>query len=75
MKGKQIVAIDVGSTNVVIAVGSVDEDGVVTILGITSEPVQGVNAGSVENSETVGRAVRAAKERIENKLGIKSTEA
>lgn len=75
MKGKQIVAIDVGSTNVVIAVGSVDEDGVVTILGITSEPVQGVNAGSVENSETVGRAVRAAKERIENKLGIKITEA
>jgi cell division protein FtsA len=75
MKGKQIVAIDVGSTNVVIAVGSVDEDGVVTILGITSEPVQGVNAGSVENSETLGRAVRAAKERIENKLGIKITEA
>jgi cell division protein FtsA len=75
MKGKQIVAIDVGSTNVVIAVGAVEDDGRIEILGITSEPVQGVNAGRVENSETVGRAVRAAKERIENQLGIKITEA
>lgn len=75
MKGKQIVAIDVGSTHVVIAVAAVEEDGRVEILGITSEPVQGVTAGRVENSETVGRAVRAAKERIENQLGIKITEA
>ena len=75
MKGKQIVAIDVGSTNVVIAVGAVMEDGRVDILGITSEPVQGVNAGRVENSETVGRAVHTAKERIEQELGIKITEA
>ncbi len=75
MKGKQIVAIDVGSTNVVIAVGAVMDDGRVDILGITSEPVQGVNAGRVENSETVGRAVHTAKERIEQELGIKITEA
>ena len=61
MKGKQIVAIDVGSTNVVMAVGSVQEDGRVDILGITSEPVQGgINAGRIENSETVGSAVRIA---------------
>jgi cell division protein FtsA len=75
MKGKQIVAIDVGSTNVVIAVGTVVDEERIDIIGITSEPVQGVNAGRVENSETVGRAVRAAKERIENQLGIKITEA
>lgn len=75
MKGKQIVAIDVGSTNVVMAVGSVDEEGFVEILDITTEPVQGVNAGRLENSETVGRAVREAKLRLEQKLGIKITEA
>ena len=76
MKGKQIVAIDVGSTNVVMAVGSVQEDGRVDILGITSEPVQGgINAGRIENSETVGSAVRIAKERLENELEIKITEA
>ena len=75
MKGKQIVAIDVGSSNVVIAVGNVEEDGLVTIRGVVSEPVDGVNAGRVENSEMVSRAVIAAKERIEAKLGVKISEA
>lgn len=75
MKAKQIVAIDVGSSNVVIAVGAVEEDGRVDILGIVSEPVEGMNAGRVENNELVGAAVRRAKERIEEKLHIKITEA
>lgn len=75
MKGKQIVAIDVGSTNVVIAVGAVEDDGRVEILGIASEHVEGINAGRVDNSETAGIAVRIAKERLEAQLGIKITEA
>lgn len=76
MKGKQIVAIDVGSTNVVMAVGSVENDGRVDILGIASEPISsGINAGRIENSETVGSAVRQVKERLEEELGIKITEA
>ena len=75
MKGKQIVAIDVGSSNVVIAVGNVEEDGLVTIRGIVSEPVDGISAGHVENSEMVSKAVIAAKERIEAELGIKISEA
>ena len=68
MTGKQIVAIDVGSANVVIAVGNVEEDGLVTIRGIVSEPVDGISAGHVENSEMVSKAVIAAKERIEAEL-------
>lgn len=75
MKERQIVAIDVGSSNVVIAVGAVEEDGRVDILGIVSEPIEGINAGRVENSEIAGRAVKVAKERIENELNIKITEA
>ncbi|MBQ5738271.1 MAG: cell division protein FtsA [Alistipes sp.] len=75
MNGKQIVAIDVGSSNVVIAVGMVEDNGLVTIRGIVSEPVEGVNAGHVENSEMVSRAVVAAKERIEMQLGVKISEA
>ncbi len=75
MKGKQIVAIDVGSSNVVIAVGNVEDDGLVTIRGVVSEPVDGVNAGRVENSEMVSKAVIAAKERIEAQLGVKISEA
>lgn len=58
-----------------IAVGTVEEDGRVDILGIVSEPVDGVNAGRVENDAMVGTAVKRAKERIEQKLGIKITEA
>ena len=75
MKGKQIVAIDVGSSNVVIAVGFVEDDGMVTIRGVVSEPVEGVNAGRVENSEMVSKAVINAKNRIENQLGVKISEA
>ena len=63
MKAKQIVAIDVGSSNVVIAVGAVEDDGRVEIRGIVSEPVNGVNAGRIENSDTVGQAIAAAKQR------------
>ena len=75
MKGKQIVAIDVGSSNVVIALGSVEDNGLVTIRGIVSEPVEGMNSGRVENSEMVSKAVIAAKNRIEAQLGVKISEA
>ena len=75
MKGKQIVAIDVGSSNVVIAVGNVEDNGLVTIRGIVSEPVEGMNSGRVENSEMVSKAVIAAKNRIEAQLGVKISEA
>lgn len=75
MKGKQIVAIDVGSSNVVIAVGSLTEDGIVDIMGIVSEPVSGILAGRIENNETVARAIAAAKSKIEQQLGVHITEA
>lgn len=76
MKGKQIVAIDVGSLNVVIAVGAVEDDGNINILGIASEPInKGVIAGRIENIEMAGRAIAAAKSKIEKQLNIHITEA
>ena len=75
MKNNQIVVIDVGSSNVVIAVGAVEEDGRVNICDIVSEPVSGVNAGRIENSDMVGQAIAAAKRRVEANLGIRITEA
>ena len=75
MKEKLIVAVDVGSSNVVIAVGAIEDDGRVNIQGIVSEPIEGIDAGCVVNSETAGVAVRRAKERIEKDLNIKITEA
>ena len=75
MKERQIVAIDVGSSNVVIAVGAVEDDGRVNIQGIVSEPIEGIDAGRVENIALAGSAVKAAKQRIEQELNIKITEA
>jgi cell division protein FtsA len=75
MKEKLIVAVDVGSSNVVIAVGAIEDDGRVNIQGIVSEPIEGIDAGCVVNIETAGSAVRIAKERIEKELNIKITEA
>lgn len=77
MKGKQIVAIDVGSSNVVIAVGAVEEDGNINILGIVSEPITKgvVSGGRIENIDSVGRVIALAKSRIERQLGIHITEA
>ena len=75
MKERQIVAIDVGSSNVVIAVGTIVDDGRVNIQGIVSEPISGIDAGRVDNGESAGRAIRTAKERIESELNIKITEA
>ena len=75
MKGKQIVAIDVGSSNVVIAVGSLLEDGIVDVMGVVSEPVGGITAGRVDNSEMVARAIATAKSKIEAQLNMHITEA
>ena len=75
MKGKRIVAVDVGSTCVVIAVGSVEDDGRVNIEGIVSEPItNGVVAGRIDNSDVVGQAIANAKQRIERQLNIRVTE-
>jgi cell division protein FtsA len=75
MREKQIVAIDVGSSNVVIAVASIEDDGNVNIMGIVSEPISGVAAGCIENSVSAGQAIDTAKSKIEKMLDIRITEA
>lgn len=74
MKNKQIVVVDVGTSNVVIAVGAVEDDGRVNIVDIVAEPVTGVNAGRIENSDMVGLAIASAKKKIEQRLNIRLTE-
>lgn len=74
MKNKQIVVVDVGTSNVVIAVGAMEDDGRVNIVDIVTEPVTGVNAGRIENSDMVGLAIAAAKKKIEQRLNIRLTE-
>ena len=75
MEGKQIVAVDVGSNNVAIAVGNVEKDGLVTIRGIVSEPIEGVCAGHIDNIDMASAAIIKAKKRIEKNLGIRISDA
>lgn len=69
-----VVAIDLGTTNVAIAVGERTPEGV-SVAALVSKPCQGVNAGQVENIELVARAIDEAKAEIRSQLGIRITEA
>ena len=70
-----IVAVDVGSSEVVVAVGSPNEGGVLEIWTVVSEPTDGVSAGLVDNSKSVGQALRRARERAEQEARIAITDA
>ena len=59
-KKSYTVAIDLGSSNVVVAVGSKREDGTLGIEAVVSKPVEGVKAGRIDNIEQAGNAIREA---------------
>ena len=69
------VAVDLGSSNVVGAVGEKAAEGQMEVASIVSKPVEGVNAGKIENIELVSRAIREAMSEAEEQLGIRITEA
>ena len=70
-----VVAVDIGSSEVVIAVGSMAEGGTINIETVVAEPVVGVSAGMVDNSQTVAEALRRARARAEQEVGIAITDA
>ncbi len=69
------VAVDLGSSIVVVAVGEKAAEGQMEVASIVSKPVEGVNAGKIENIELVSRAIREAMSEAEEQLGIRITEA
>lgn len=69
------VAIDLGSSNVVVAVGRKADDGTLEVASLVSRPVEGVNAGRIDNIELVGKAIREAVTETEEALGIRIGEA
>ena len=69
------VAVDLGSSNVVVAVGEKAAEGQMEVASIVSKPGEGVNAGKIENIELVSRAIREAMSEAEEQLGIRITEA
>ena len=74
-KKSYTVAIDLGSSNVVVAVGSKREDGTLGIEAVVSKPVEGVKAGRIDNIEQAGNAIREAVAEVESTLGVRITEA
>jgi len=69
-----ITAVDLGSTNVVVAVAVKQEEGL-ELKALVSKPVQGVRAGQIDNIEQVGQAVVAAFAEAGAEVGIRITEA
>lgn len=65
------VAIDLGSSNVVVAVGRKTEEGTLEVASLVTRPVEGVSAGRIDNIELVGKAIREAVSETEEALGIR----
>ncbi|MBR5483527.1 MAG: cell division protein FtsA [Alistipes sp.] len=74
-KKNYVVAIDIGSSEVVIAVGSINENGSLEVQAIVSEPTEGVSAGLVDNNDFVVQALRKARAKVEEQAGIAITDA
>lgn len=73
---KYVVAVDIGSSEVTIAVGTMVEGGIINIETVVREPiVTGVTAGLIDNSQTVAEALRKARERAEDEVGVAITDA
>ncbi len=56
------------------AVGEKNSDGLLEVAAIVSKPVEGVNAGKIENIALVRDAIKGAIAEVEEKLGIRISE-
>ena len=69
-----IIAIDLGSSNVTVAVGETSEEGLLDVVYVVRKPADGVNAGQIENSQLAGDAILAAIDEVQQALGCRITE-
>lgn len=68
-KKDYIIGVDIGSSNVVMAVGARNEDGEVSILGVEIQPVTDcVKDGDITNYLELGKAIKTAKSALEKEL-------
>ena len=74
-KKNYIVAVDIGSSEVVVAVGSTTAEGMVNIEAVAAEHTEGMTAGLVDNSQMVAEALRKARARAEEQAGVAITDA
>ncbi len=70
-----IVAIDLGSGNVAVAVGAMGADGKVRVEDVEVRESKGVSRGEVKNVELAAQSVKEAVAALEERLGITISEA
>lgn len=70
-----IFAIDLGSSQVTVAVAEKNPEGLLDVVCTVQKPVEGVKAGMIENIEQVGQAIREAVSEVETQMGIHVEEA
>lgn len=70
-----IVAIDLGSGNVAVAAGTMGADGKIRVEDVEVRESKGVSRGEVKNVELAAQSVKEAVDAIEERLGIKISEA
>ncbi len=76
MENKEyIVAIDLGDSNIVVAVGSAAESGRVNIDHIMSRPSEGVSSGQIVNIDLAVKTIRTALAELRDTTGIEVHEA
>jgi len=66
---KLVVALDVGTSQVVVLVGEVDDEGSVELLGVGKHPSRGLRKGVVVNIESTVQSIQRAMEEAEIKSG------
>ena len=74
-KKNYIVAIDLGSSNVVAMAGSRGEEGKVHINDVAVKEVEGMMRGEIRNIESVAQSIKEAVAELEERLGIRISEA
>lgn len=65
------VAVDLGTTNVVVIVGAKKPDGMLHFRKVVSRPVEGMQAGQICNIVAVGNSIRAVLSEVESELGTR----
>ena len=71
-----IVGIDIGSSSVVMAVGSRNDDDTVSVAGVDVQEIEGcVKDGVIINFMELGNAISRAKRALEGELGLKLNSA
>ncbi|MCH5331005.1 MAG: cell division protein FtsA [Alistipes sp.] len=72
---KYIVSVDFGNSNMVMAVGSTNESGLINIETVVSEPSKGIENGLVDNINEVKDLLLTLRDKVEEQLGIRVEEA